>query len=93
MARMTRYRRSSMKARAIKQFGDICVDVLIPGTGIDLAPLTTWCERECGAEWEAWAHAPHSAVEDGRPQSYARFYFSGQEMAESFKNAVSRLLG
>ena len=82
-----------MKARVVKQFGDTYVDLLIPGTGIDLAPLTTWCERECGAEWEAWAHAPHSAVEDGRPQSYARFYFSTPVLAESFRAAVSRLLG
>ncbi len=93
MARMTRYRRSSMKARAVKQFGDICVDVLIPGTGIDLAPLKAWCERECGAEWEAWAQAPHSAVEDGKPRSYARFYFSTLVLADSFRAAVSRLLG
>ncbi len=83
MARMTRYRRSSMKARAIKQFGNTCVDVLIPSTGIDLTPLTAWCERECGAEWEAWVQAPHSAVEDGKPRSYARFYFAGSDTAKS----------
>ncbi len=82
-----------MKARAAKQFGDTYVDVLIPGTGIDLAPLTAWCERECGNEWEVWAQAPHSAVEDGEPRSYARFYFSTPVLAESFKAAVSRSLG
>ena len=76
-----------MKARAVKQFGDICVDVLIPGTGIDLAPLTAWCEQECGGEWKAWAHAPHSAVKDGKPRSYARFYFSSPEMAKRFTAA------
>ncbi len=73
-----------MKARAVKLFGDTYVDVLIPGTGIDLAPLTAWCERECGAEWEAWAQAPHSAVEGGKPRSYARFYFAGSDTAKSF---------
>ena len=76
-----------MKARAIKQFGDIYADVLIPGTGIDLAPLTAWCERECGVEWKAWAHAPHSAVEDGKPRSYARFYFSNLQRAKNFMAA------
>ena len=56
MARMTRYRRSSMKARAAKQFGNTFVDVLIPGSGIDLAPLTAWCGREGGKGWEAPGH-------------------------------------
>ena len=73
-----------MKARATKQFGDTYVDVLIPGTGIDLPLLTAWCERECGAEWEAWAQVPHSDVEDGEPRSYARIYFATSDMANNF---------
>ena len=44
-------------SRAIRPFGDICVEMLILGTGIDRAPPTAWCDQECGVEWKDWAQA------------------------------------
>ncbi len=71
-------------SRAIKPFGDICVEMLILGTGIDRAPPTAWCDQECGVEWKDWAQAPHSAVADSKPRNHARFYFLRPDMAGSF---------
>lgn len=90
---MTRYRRTPADARARKRFGDTFVDVNSgdDARGFDVWAVEDWCRRNCGAEWSAWAHAPHQDEEDGRVVCWSRYYFRDRAQALRFRSVVGEL--